>query len=91
MGDPLAHEAGRALRGFRSWADRARRSLGRSFAEYLTEESRDLAGDAELAAFSADVDALALAVERAEARLQMLRASRAQQAEQQRIFHYLNF
>ena len=72
-GDVIAHEVGRAVRSFGDWAGRARHSLGRSLAEYLTEERRDLVATAELEEFCREVDALALAVDRSEARLRLLR------------------
>lgn len=75
-GDVIAHEVGRAVRGFADWASRARSSLGRSLAEYLTEESRDLAAAAEIQEFNREVDELAVAVDRCEARLRLLRAQR---------------
>jgi ubiquinone biosynthesis protein UbiJ len=80
IGDPLAHEAGRAFKGFSAWGQRARRSFGRSLAEFLTEESRDLAAAAEIEEFCADVDELALGVERAEASLQRLKAQLGKRA-----------
>jgi ubiquinone biosynthesis protein UbiJ len=73
-GDVVAHEVGRAVRGFGVWAARTRQSLGRSLAEYLTEESRDLAAAAEIQEFNREVDELAVAVDRCEARLRLLRA-----------------
>ncbi|MCP4001749.1 MAG: hypothetical protein GY727_12645 [Gammaproteobacteria bacterium] len=72
-GDALAHEAGRVFRGVAGWATRAHDSLGRSVAEYLSEESRDLVATTELKEFYTDVDQLAMNVERAEARLQMIK------------------
>jgi ubiquinone biosynthesis protein UbiJ len=75
-GDVVAHEVGKAARGLAGWAARARRSLGRSFAEYLTEESRDLVAAAEIEEFNRDVDALAVAVDRCEARIRLLREQR---------------
>ena len=74
-GDTVAHETTRALRGLAAWAGRARHTLGRSLAEYLTEESRDLAAPAEIAAFCNDVDNLAAATDRLEAKMQLLRHS----------------
>jgi ubiquinone biosynthesis protein UbiJ len=71
-GDALAHEAGRAFRGVAGWAARARHSLGRSVAEYLTEESRDLVATTELEEFYTEVDQLAMSVERAEAKLRII-------------------
>ena len=72
-GDVIAHETGRALRGFAEWAGRARRSVGRSVAEYLTEESRDLVARTELEEFNSGVDVTAAAVDRFAAKLQLLR------------------
>ncbi len=72
-GDAIAHEAGRAVRGFADWAARARHSLGRSVAEYLSEESRDLAAVAELEEFNAEVDRLAMSVDRLEARFRVFK------------------
>ena len=61
------------MRGLAGWAARARHSLGRSLAEYLTEERRDLVAAAEIEEFNRDVDALAVAVDRCEARIRLLR------------------
>jgi ubiquinone biosynthesis protein UbiJ len=75
-GDVVAHEVGQAARGFARWAVRARSSLGRSFAEYLTEESRDLVARAEVEEFNREVDELTAAVDRCAARLRLLREQR---------------
>lgn len=75
-GDVVAHEVGRAVRGLAGWVERAGNSLGRSLAESLTEESRDLAAAAEIQEFNREVDELAVAVDRCEARLRLLRAQR---------------
>jgi ubiquinone biosynthesis protein UbiJ len=72
-GDALAHEAGRAFRGVAGWAARARHSLGRSVAEYLSEESRDLVATTELQEFYTEVDQLAMSLERAEAKLRLIK------------------
>jgi ubiquinone biosynthesis protein UbiJ len=74
-GDVVAHEAGRFVGGVMGWAKGARHTLGRSLAEYLTEESRDLAATAEIEEFCAGVDQVSAGVDRAEARLKQLRAS----------------
>jgi ubiquinone biosynthesis protein UbiJ len=76
-GDAIAHEAGRAVQGFVSWAASARDSLGRSAAEYLTEESRAVISRTELEEFLAGVDTTVAAVDRLEARIALLRAARA--------------
>jgi len=73
-GDPVAHEIGRAARGFASWAEKARHSLARSAAEFLVEESRDLAAVTELEEFSAGVNDITQGVDRAEVRLAQFRA-----------------
>lgn len=73
LGDPVAHELGRAFRSFGEWRARARKSFGRSIGEFLTEETRDLAARAEVDEFCEDVDALALDVERIEARFRLLK------------------
>lgn len=77
LGDPLAHEVGRAVRGISGWAAKFRNSMGRSIGEYLTEESRDLAAAAEIEEFCSEVDDVALGVDRFEARLRAVREQRA--------------
>jgi ubiquinone biosynthesis protein UbiJ len=73
-GDALAHETGRAFHGVAIWAGRARRSLGRSLVEYLTEESRDLVAVTELEEFNSAVDQTAAAVDRLAAKIQLLQS-----------------
>jgi ubiquinone biosynthesis protein UbiJ len=73
-GDAIAHEAGRIVSGVMDWAKGARHTLGRSFAEYLTEESRDLAATTEIEEFCAGVDKVSAGVDRADARLKQLLA-----------------
>ena len=73
-GDVVAHEAGRFVRGVGQWLQLAGDSVARSTGEYLTEESRVLATRVELDEFCSEVDALAAAVDRAEARLRLLSA-----------------
>jgi len=72
-GDAIAHEATRALHEFAAWTSRVQRSLGRSLAEYLIEESRNLVAPAELEEFNEGVDQTAAAVDRLAAKLQLLR------------------
>ena len=69
LGVQLANAAGAALRGARGLAS----GLVRSGAEYVVEESRDVVGRAELAAFNDDVDAIRDDVERLAARIGRLR------------------
>lgn len=79
-GDVVAHEAGRFVRGVGEWLQVAGDSVARSTGEYLTEESRVLATQAELDEFCDAVDALSAAVDRAEARLRILRNEQASDA-----------
>lgn len=72
IGVQLAQAARAALRQARDGAQR----LAENTAEFLTEESRDVLGRAELNSFHDDVDHLRDDVERLAARVQRLRASR---------------
>lgn len=74
-GDVVAHEIGAVVRGFGSWARLVRNSLGRSLSEYLTEESAALATATEIEEFCSEVDELASAADRLEARLNNFRQS----------------
>ncbi len=75
VGDAIAHQLGKMTKDLGSWAQRARNSLARSTVEYFQEESRDLPAPAEVHEFCQQVDELANAVARAEARLNQLRES----------------
>ena len=68
VGVQVAKTLGSALRHARSAADDGAQVMG----EYLTEESRDVVGKAELNAFFDDVDQLREAVDRLAARLDRL-------------------
>lgn len=70
LGPQVARMLREALRGGRRLAE----GLARDTAEFLTEESRDVLGKAELAAFHDDVDTLRDDVERMDARLARLKA-----------------
>jgi len=70
IGPQVARGLREGLRGSRRVAG----NLARDAAEFLTEESRDVLGKAELAAFHDDVDALRDRAERLAARLAHLRA-----------------
>jgi len=76
VGDPLAHEVANLARGLADWGARAAGSLSRSVGEYLTEERRTLPTRAEAEEFYRDVDRVANDVERAEARLALLKSRR---------------
>jgi ubiquinone biosynthesis protein UbiJ len=72
-GVQIAKAVAAALRG----AQVAGRNLAETAAEYVTEESRDVVGRAELDAFHDDVDALRDDVERIAARIARLQRERA--------------
>jgi len=74
-GDAVAHEAGRAARGAMDWARYAGRSLGRSRAESLSEETEALATQVEVDEFCAAVDEVSAAADRLEAGVWQLRNS----------------
>jgi ubiquinone biosynthesis protein UbiJ len=73
VGDPLAHQLGNMAREFRDWGERTVESVSRSVGEYLTEERRTLPTQVEATEFYRDVDQVTNDVERAEARLALLR------------------
>ena len=80
FGSILGPQIGRGLRdGLRS-ARRVAGNLARDAAEFVTEESRDVVGKAELAAFHDDVDALRDRAERLVARVGRLNAGKAEGA-----------
>ena len=72
IGVQMANAARGALRQMRD----AGGNLARNAAEFVTEESRDVVGRAELNAFHDDVDALRDDVERLQARVERLRETR---------------
>jgi ubiquinone biosynthesis protein UbiJ len=72
LGVQIANAVKSALRQVRS----AGSGLAQNAAEFVTEESRDVVGRAELNAFHDDVDALRDDVERLEAKFDRLRAGR---------------
>jgi len=72
IGVQFANAARGALRQLRD----AGGNLARNAAEFVTEESRDVVGRAELNAFHDDVDALRDDVERLQARVERLRGSK---------------
>jgi ubiquinone biosynthesis protein UbiJ len=72
VGDPLAHQAGNAVRAIKDWSEAAGRSVTRSMSEYLQEESGLLATKSEVRDFTRAVDELVNDVARAEARIRLL-------------------
>ncbi|MDG1463033.1 MAG: hypothetical protein P8R04_05625 [Gammaproteobacteria bacterium] len=70
IGDSAARQVTLVANDLKSWTSGLRKTLGRSTAEYLKEESQQLPSVAEINEFYKEVDELTEAVERAEARLQ---------------------
>lgn len=73
VGDPLAHHAGRAVRGLRQWEAGTRSSLLDDVGEYLKDESRLVVSAMELGAFAAGVDRIRDDIERLDQRVRRLR------------------
>ncbi len=74
IGDPVAHQLGNLARGIAGWGTRAAESVSRSFGEYVTEERRTLPTRPEVEEFYREVDRVTNDVERAEARLNVLKS-----------------
>ena len=70
VGDSAARQVALVAKDVQSWLKGVRRSVERSSGEYLREESSQLPTAPEMAEFIAEVAELALAVDRAAARLQ---------------------
>lgn len=76
FGDVLGVQIANAVAAAFKQAQHVGKSLAENAAEYVTEESRDVVGKAELDAFHDDVDALRDDVERVAAKIARLRSSR---------------
>ncbi|HEX4895139.1 MAG TPA: SCP2 sterol-binding domain-containing protein [Solimonas sp.] len=76
LGDAAGHRAAQGLKGLLGWARRTAGTLGLDTAEYLREETRDLARASDAAEWMDQVDHLRDDVERFEARLQRLERRR---------------
>ena len=72
IGEAPAHLAGRAVAGLMAFAGRVRTTARASVAEYLTEESRDLAARGETDLHAREVHRLRDDVERAAARIALI-------------------
>ncbi len=72
FGDVIGVQVANAMRSALRQARKAAGNLAESAAEYVTEESRDVVGRAELNAFHDDVDAIRDDVERLAARIRRL-------------------
>ncbi|MDZ7661523.1 ubiquinone biosynthesis accessory factor UbiJ [Thiohalophilus sp.] len=80
-GDVVAHHIGDLFRGLQQWGQQARQVLGRNLAEYLQQESRQLATHEALTGFVQEVDRLRDDSERLQARIVLLQ-QRLQHSEQ---------
>ena len=72
LGPVAGHAIGSALRRSHHWGRESRASLRQTLAEYLTEESRQLVGQAEARARAEQLHALRLQLDRLEARVALL-------------------
>jgi ubiquinone biosynthesis protein UbiJ len=77
-GDIIAHKLGNGYRQFSHWLGGARQTIESDISEFLQEESRQLPSSLEVAGFINEVDDVRLAVDRAEARFEMLRKTMVQ-------------
>ena len=71
-GDVVAHHIGDLFRGLQQWSRQARQVLGRNLAEYLQQESRQLATREAVNDFVHEVDQLRDNSERLQARILLL-------------------
>ena len=78
LGDGAAHRVVGGLRQFLGWGRHAATRLGQDTAEYLSEETGDLARSHEIEEWMAGVDALREGADRFEARLALLEAKAEQ-------------
>lgn len=72
LGPVAGHAIGSALRRSHRWGSESRASLRQTLAEYLTEESRQLVGQAEARARAEQLHDLRLQLDRLEARVALL-------------------
>jgi ubiquinone biosynthesis protein UbiJ len=78
LGDGAAHRVVGGLRQFFGWGRHAATRLGQDTAEYLTEETGDLARSHEIDEWMEGVDGLREGVDRLEARLALLEGRQAE-------------
>jgi len=76
VGDPTAHQTGKAVRLSNSWIKDSVDSMKANTSEYLSEESRVVAAEAEVEMYMEEVDQLRFSVDRLEARIKLLEARR---------------
>jgi ubiquinone biosynthesis protein UbiJ len=76
FGDAVGMKVAQALRRGLAWSRTSARALARDAAEFLTEEGRDLVAKAELEMFFDEVDNVRERVDRLDARVRRMSASR---------------
>lgn len=76
LGDVAGHQGAEMLRSAKRWLEGRSQSSHRLVSEFVTEELRLLPSRAELEDFYRNVDQLSLDLDRAEARLQLLKSHR---------------
>lgn len=81
FGDPAAHQAGKAVRLSSGWIKDSVESMKANSSEYMSEEARVVAAEAEVEMYMEDVDQLRFAVERLEARIKLLESKLANSPE----------
>lgn len=74
VGDIPAHQAGNVVRSSNEWIKETADAMKLNTAEYLSEESRLVAAEAEIDEFIDEVDDLRMAVDRLTARISVLQA-----------------
>ena len=72
VGDAFAYQIQQSGKKIGWWGKDAIKSVSRSFSEYLQEESRDVVNETELNIFNDDVDKLRDAVDRLQAKIDVL-------------------
>jgi ubiquinone biosynthesis protein UbiJ len=74
VGDIPAHQAGSAVRSGNEWIKESADAMKLNTAEYLSEESRLVAAEAEVDEFIDSVDEVRMAADRLDARINALQA-----------------
>lgn len=76
LGDVVAHRLAGGIRNLTGWGRRSLNSMSYSAAEYLREETEDLTRGGDVEEWERNVDVLRDAIDRLEARLNLLESSR---------------
>lgn len=74
LGDVAGHETAQVIRRGKDWLGQRRVTFERLLGEYLSEELRAVPSAPEVTAFNRDVDDLRLAVDRAAARIELIKS-----------------